>query len=151
MDSNGFITLTDAGRQIAETIYERHTLLSKWLTKLGVESPDCSRRCLPHRTCQSAKKVLKQSKSTLRIQSLSNKRNVHEKFKTCRSALFSASATFIVRGDSFSLPSQTILAAVPGSGFPWVYHFCPRTVLWLHNSPACISKTVSLTSEIFQN
>ena len=37
MDSNGFITLTDAGRQIAETIYERHTLLSKWLTKLGVE------------------------------------------------------------------------------------------------------------------
>lgn len=32
----GFIYLTDAGRRIAEMIYERHELLSKWLMSLGV-------------------------------------------------------------------------------------------------------------------
>lgn len=36
MNKEGYITLTDAGRQIAETIYERHTLLSQWLMHLGV-------------------------------------------------------------------------------------------------------------------
>lgn len=33
---DGGITLTDAGREIAEKIYERHTLLSKILVHLGV-------------------------------------------------------------------------------------------------------------------
>ncbi|MEA4884542.1 MAG: metal-dependent transcriptional regulator [Clostridia bacterium] len=37
MDSDGYITLTDKGRSIAETIYERHTLLSDWLVFLGVD------------------------------------------------------------------------------------------------------------------
>ena len=37
MDENGYITLTDAGRAIAEKIYERHTLLSSWLIRLGVD------------------------------------------------------------------------------------------------------------------
>lgn len=37
MDENGFITLTEKGAEIAETIYERHTLLSDWLMKLGVD------------------------------------------------------------------------------------------------------------------
>ncbi len=37
MDTSGYITLTDAGREIAEKIYERHQLLSKWLTRLGVD------------------------------------------------------------------------------------------------------------------
>ena len=36
MDGNGHITLTESGRLIAETIYERHTALSEWLIKLGV-------------------------------------------------------------------------------------------------------------------
>lgn len=36
MDTSGYITLTDAGREIAEKMYERHTLLSEWLTRLGV-------------------------------------------------------------------------------------------------------------------
>ena len=34
MASDGYITLTPSGRAIAETIYERHTLLSDWLTRL---------------------------------------------------------------------------------------------------------------------
>lgn len=32
----GFITLTDEGRAIAEMIFERHELLSKWLIAIGV-------------------------------------------------------------------------------------------------------------------
>ena len=33
----GFLVLTDKGRAIAEMIYERHELLSDWLTRLGVD------------------------------------------------------------------------------------------------------------------
>ena len=36
MDGNGYLSLTDKGRVIAETMYERHTLLSDWLITLGV-------------------------------------------------------------------------------------------------------------------
>ena len=36
MDRDGLLELTPAGREIAETIYERHILLSRWLVSLGV-------------------------------------------------------------------------------------------------------------------
>lgn len=36
MDKDGAITLNDKGRQVAEMIYERHTVLSKLLMDLGV-------------------------------------------------------------------------------------------------------------------
>lgn len=36
MDSAGFIELTEKGLEIAERIYERHRLLTLWLTELGV-------------------------------------------------------------------------------------------------------------------
>ncbi|MDI9242643.1 metal-dependent transcriptional regulator [Fusibacillus kribbianus] len=36
VDKDGYITLTESGLRIAETIYERHTLLSSWLIHLGV-------------------------------------------------------------------------------------------------------------------
>ena len=36
MDRDGALTLTDSGREIAEKIYERHTLLSSLLIRLGV-------------------------------------------------------------------------------------------------------------------
>jgi Mn-dependent DtxR family transcriptional regulator len=39
VDSDGFITLTDSGRTVAEKIFERHTLLSGILIRLGV-SPE---------------------------------------------------------------------------------------------------------------
>lgn len=38
VDSSGYITLLDSGRQIAKKIYERHTTLSKWLVSLGVDA-----------------------------------------------------------------------------------------------------------------
>ena len=37
VDASGHITLTETGRAIAETMYERHTLLSNWLMYLGVD------------------------------------------------------------------------------------------------------------------
>ena len=37
-DADGYIELTDKGRRIAETIYERHTFISNWLIHLGVDS-----------------------------------------------------------------------------------------------------------------
>ncbi len=39
MDASGHLTLTDSGKEMAEKIYERHTILTQFLTKLGV-SPD---------------------------------------------------------------------------------------------------------------
>uniref|UniRef100_UPI004057072B metal-dependent transcriptional regulator n=1 Tax=Acetatifactor sp. TaxID=1872090 RepID=UPI004057072B len=33
----GYIYLTESGREIAEMIYERHELLTSWLVKLGVD------------------------------------------------------------------------------------------------------------------
>ena len=39
VDADGFITLTDSGRAVAEKIFERHTLLSGILIRLGV-SPE---------------------------------------------------------------------------------------------------------------
>jgi Mn-dependent DtxR family transcriptional regulator len=37
IDKEGYITLTDAGREVAEKIYERHTILTDLLTRLGVD------------------------------------------------------------------------------------------------------------------
>lgn len=42
MDKDGFIALTEKGHEIAETIYERHTLLSSFLMYLGVPSETAS-------------------------------------------------------------------------------------------------------------
>ena len=36
IDENGFITLTDLGREIAEKIYERHQVLTDLLIRIGV-------------------------------------------------------------------------------------------------------------------
>ena len=37
VDKDGFITLTEAGREIAEKIFERHTILTRMLIGLGVD------------------------------------------------------------------------------------------------------------------
>ena len=37
VDKDGFITLTDSGKEIAAKIYERHTMLTDFLIRLGVE------------------------------------------------------------------------------------------------------------------
>ena len=37
VDKDGFITLTHSGKEIAAKIYERHTMLTDFLIRLGVE------------------------------------------------------------------------------------------------------------------
>ena len=37
VDADGHIQLTDIGREVAEKIYKRHTVLSDLLTRLGVD------------------------------------------------------------------------------------------------------------------
>jgi Mn-dependent DtxR family transcriptional regulator len=36
-DADGHITLTEAGRKTAESVYEKHTLIADWLIFLGVD------------------------------------------------------------------------------------------------------------------
>ena len=37
VDKSGYISLTEAGREVAEKVFARHTLLTSLLTKLGVD------------------------------------------------------------------------------------------------------------------
>lgn len=39
VSEDGYIRLTDEGQKLAETVYERHSILSEWLIRLGV-TPD---------------------------------------------------------------------------------------------------------------
>jgi len=38
VDDNGYISLTPAGQKLAESIYERHTLITKFLIGIGVNA-----------------------------------------------------------------------------------------------------------------
>ena len=58
VDGRGHITLTPAGAEIAERIYERHRLLTLWFTELGVSQEVaaaaaccCARHCHSRRYC----------------------------------------------------------------------------------------------------
>lgn len=42
VDNQGHITLTPTGQAIADTMYERHTLLCNWLIYLGVDAKTAS-------------------------------------------------------------------------------------------------------------
>ena len=41
-DSEGYLCLTDAGMELAQKIYERHTLITKFLCSLGVDNDTAS-------------------------------------------------------------------------------------------------------------
>ena len=42
VDENGFLTLTDSGKKVAEKIYERHTIITKLFVLLGVDEKTAS-------------------------------------------------------------------------------------------------------------
>ena len=42
VDSDGYITLTDEGRFVAEKVYSRHEILTSFLTSLGVSEKTAS-------------------------------------------------------------------------------------------------------------
>jgi len=43
VSEHGFLSLTDDGKAIAEKIYERHTVLSNYLTLIGVDKDTASK------------------------------------------------------------------------------------------------------------
>ena len=42
VDSDGYITLSDSGKRLAEEMYDRHTTLTQMLTSLGVDEATAS-------------------------------------------------------------------------------------------------------------
>ena len=42
MDGGGYLTLTEKGMEIAQSVYEKHRLLSAWLCALGVDEKTAS-------------------------------------------------------------------------------------------------------------
>ena len=67
IDPSGHIALTDKGREIAESMYERHTLLSSFLESIGVDSEiaaeDACRieHCISEQSFEAIKKFTDQS------------------------------------------------------------------------------------------
>ena len=64
VDEEGYITLTPKGAAIAETMYERHTVISDWLASLGVDRKiaveDACRieHCISLESFEAIKKVI---------------------------------------------------------------------------------------------
>ena len=56
----GYLHLTDEGRKIAESVYERHTLLTDWLVHLGVD-PEVA----ASDACKMEQKITENEKYTL--------------------------------------------------------------------------------------
>ncbi len=68
VDKNGYITLTDKGREIAERVYERHLLFTEWLVSMGVPeeiaAEDACRieHCLSTESFEAIKRHVKEYK-----------------------------------------------------------------------------------------
>ena len=62
MEADGTLSLTDAGREVAERMYERHTLLTKVLIKLGVDEDTavCDACKIEHDISEESFKAIKQ-------------------------------------------------------------------------------------------
>lgn len=61
VDTNGVINFTDKGREIATSIYERHELLTKFLTKIGVDEETAKKEAcgIEHHLSQETFNALK--------------------------------------------------------------------------------------------
>ena len=68
VDKDGYITLTDAGKDVAQKIYERHTVLSSLLIALGVsEETAAEDACrLEHAISDESFEAIKQHIKTLK-------------------------------------------------------------------------------------
>ncbi|MCL2481596.1 MAG: metal-dependent transcriptional regulator [Spirochaetaceae bacterium] len=58
IDDAGYITLTESGQKIAESIYERHILISDWLIFLGVDKKTAVSDACKIEHCMSEKSFL---------------------------------------------------------------------------------------------
>ena len=61
VSKEGFITLTETGREIAEMIYERHELLTAWLVRLGVDQDTAADQMLADDACKIEHVISKES------------------------------------------------------------------------------------------
>lgn len=55
VDKEGYITLTDIGREVAEKMYERHTMLTDFFRPSRSRPRNGNRGCLQDRACDKRK------------------------------------------------------------------------------------------------
>ena len=67
VDKNGFLSLTDEGRETAKKIYERHTIITKILLHLGVDAETATEDAckLEHAMSDRSFEAIKKFASTL--------------------------------------------------------------------------------------
>ena len=71
VDSEGYISLTDAGLKLAQSIYERHTVLSKVLIMLGVNEETAAEdackieHVISEETMDAIKKYIQKQENTV--------------------------------------------------------------------------------------
>lgn len=67
VDGGGYITLTDAGEEIAGKIYERHNVLTDFLKKIGVDDETAAADAckIEHNICDKTFDALKKHLKTL--------------------------------------------------------------------------------------
>lgn len=67
-DPNGMILLTETGMEIADKIYERHTVLSRYLTAIGVSEETASKDAckIEHIISDETFRILKQRLSEIK-------------------------------------------------------------------------------------
>ncbi len=69
VDSSGHITLTEMGRKVAESMYERHTIISRLLESLGVDSKTAAEdacrieHCISESSFEAIKKFTERTKT----------------------------------------------------------------------------------------
>ena len=69
IDGEGFIAMTDKGRDIAEHIYERHQVLSHWLEELGVSEKNAA-----HDACKMEHDISEETFACLKKQYMKAKK-----------------------------------------------------------------------------
>ena len=72
IDGDGYITLTKSGREIAESMYERHMLISDWLIYLGVD-----KKTAVHDACRMEHAMSEKSFSAIKNQIEKWKRDIY--------------------------------------------------------------------------
>ena len=72
IDNDGFITLTGRGQSIAESMYERHMLISDWLIFLGVD-----KKTAVHDACKMEHAMSEKSFSVIKSHIENWKRDIY--------------------------------------------------------------------------
>ena len=67
VDKDGYISLTEDGQWVAEKIYERHTLLTRFLTAIGVDEETASEDAckIEHNISDASFEAIKKLSETL--------------------------------------------------------------------------------------